>query len=44
MEWPAMRKTQLHLYIPANGKLARRVDSAGMGFAFFPVLAGTIHG
>ena len=39
-----MRKTQLHLYMPANGKLARRVDSTGMGFAFFPLLAGTIHG
>jgi hypothetical protein len=44
MEWPAMRKTQLRLYKPAKCKLARRVDSAGMGFAFFPLLEGTLHG
>jgi hypothetical protein len=43
-EWPEMRKAQLHLDMPAKGKLAYRVDSAGMGFAFFPLLEGTIHG
>jgi hypothetical protein len=43
-EWPAMRNAQLHLYMLAKGKLARRVASAGMGFAFFPLLEGTIHG
>ena len=43
-ERPEMRKAQLHLYLPAKGKLGCRVDSAGMGFAFFALLEGTIHG
>jgi hypothetical protein len=44
MERPEMRIAQLRLDMPAKGKLARRVNSAGMGFAFFPLLEGTIHG
>jgi acyl CoA:acetate/3-ketoacid CoA transferase alpha subunit len=43
-EWPEMRKAQLHLDMPTEGTLARGIDSAGMGFAFFPLLEGTLHG
>ena len=45
-----MRKAKLLLYLPVEGKQlrfltdARRADSAGMGFAFFVVSEGTLHG
>jgi hypothetical protein len=45
-----MRNAELTLCLPTEGKQIRflsgahRIDSAGMGFAFFPLLEGTIHG
>jgi hypothetical protein len=50
MGWAEMRRARLPLSLPDEGKQfrflsgARRIDSAGMGFAFFPILEGTIHG
>ena len=45
-----MRKPKLLLYLPVEGKQLRfltgprRVDIGGMGFAFFAVSEGTLHG
>jgi hypothetical protein len=47
--WTEMRKAQLLLYSTEGKQIrflsgAHRIASAGMGFAFFPLLEGTIHG